>query len=70
MFGSNAVPPGKKTTNLPLFMDRLALSLFGLMVWEEWMNVAICVGDIEMLDKAPSGLQSQAIHVDNMPLVH
>lgn len=25
------------------------------MVWEEWMNVAICVGDIEMLDKAPSG---------------
>lgn len=24
------------------------------------MNVAICVGDIEMLDKAPSGLQSQA----------
>lgn len=51
-------------------MDRLALSLLGVMVWEEWMNVAICVGDIEMLDKAPSGLQSQPIHVDNMPLLH
>lgn len=51
-------------------MDRLALSLLGVMVWEEWMNVAICVGDIEMLDKAQSGLQSQAIHVDNMPLLH
>lgn len=37
-------------------MDRLALSLLGVMVWEEWMNVAICVGDIEMLDKAPSEL--------------
>lgn len=43
-------------TNLPLFMDRLAgSSLLGVMVWEEWMNVAICVGDTEMLDKAPSG---------------
>lgn len=35
------------------------------------MNVAICVGDIEMLDKAPSALQrAKPIHVDNMPLLH
>lgn len=29
-------------TNLPLFMDRLALSLLGVMVWEEWMNGYLC----------------------------
>lgn len=54
-------------------MDGLPLSLLsplGVMVWEEWMNVAICVGHIKMLDKAPTGLQSQGIQVDNMPLLH
>lgn len=51
-------------------MDGLASSLLGVMVWEEWMNVPFCVGDIEMLDRAPSCLQSQAIQVDNLPLLH
>lgn len=41
--------------NRPLLPERLAWSGYGVMVWEDWMNVAICVGNIEMLDNSPSG---------------
>lgn len=44
---------GKK--KMFILSQRLAWSGYGVMVWEDWMNVAICVGNIEMLDNSPSG---------------
>lgn len=53
--GTPSTAPHPQEKKKPLLPQQLAWSGYGVMVWEDWMNVAICVGNIEMLDNSPSG---------------